>query len=99
MKAWTLATQAPIEARPLALTEIPDPHAGKNQIRMKVSYSGICRTDIHIAEGDLPLKKGTMEKISQTTQELLIQRDYQPTMWMIFVRMEKGTYGLLLPEG
>jgi propanol-preferring alcohol dehydrogenase len=57
LKVWTLTTQAPIEEKPLKLNEIPDPQVGDHEIRMKVSYSGICRTDIHIAEGDLPMKK------------------------------------------
>lgn len=57
MKAWILTQQAPIEERPLILSELPDPQPGEHDIRIAVSYSGICRTDIHIAEGDLPLKK------------------------------------------
>jgi propanol-preferring alcohol dehydrogenase len=57
LKAWILTEQAPIEERPLTLTELPDPRPGDHEIRMKVAYSGICRTDIHIAEGDLSLKK------------------------------------------
>lgn len=57
MKAWILTHQAPIEERPLTLSELPNPQPGKHDIRLAVSYAGICRTDIHIAEGDLPLKK------------------------------------------
>jgi propanol-preferring alcohol dehydrogenase len=57
LKAWILTEQAPIEERPLTLSELPDPRPGDHEVRMKVSYSGVCRTDIHIAEGDLPLKK------------------------------------------
>jgi len=57
LKAWILTKQAPVEERPLTLTEFPNPRPGEHEIRMKVSYSGICRTDIHIAEGDLPLMK------------------------------------------
>jgi propanol-preferring alcohol dehydrogenase len=57
LKAWILTGQAPVEERPLTLTEFPCPRPGEHEIKMKVSYSGICRTDIHIAEGDLPLMK------------------------------------------
>jgi propanol-preferring alcohol dehydrogenase len=57
LKAWTLTTQAPIEEKPVTFTDIADPHAEDNEIRIRVSYAGICRTDIHIAEGDLPMKK------------------------------------------
>lgn len=57
MRAWILENQAKIDEKPLKLVELPDPKAGLNQIRIKVLVCGICRTDIHIAEGDLPLKK------------------------------------------
>jgi len=57
LKAWILTQQAPVENKPVSLVELPDPQPSDYEVRMKVSYSGICRTDIHIAEGDLPLKK------------------------------------------
>ncbi len=57
MRAWILDKQAKIEDMPLRIAEIPTPDPSDNEIRIKVSACGICRTDIHIAEGDLPLKK------------------------------------------
>ena len=60
MKAWLLEKQAPVEQRPLRLAEIPTPHAGPGQIRIKVMACGVCRTDAHIAEGDLPLHKSPL---------------------------------------
>jgi propanol-preferring alcohol dehydrogenase len=57
MKAWVLENQAPIEDKPLKLLDIHTPHPKKNEVRIKVLNCGICRTDIHIAEGDLPLRK------------------------------------------
>ena len=41
----------------LGLREIPSPHPGENEIRIRVSACGVCRTDLHILEGDIPLKK------------------------------------------
>lgn len=58
MKAWILEKQDKIENKPLMLVDnYPDPEPGEGQIRIKVKYVGICRTDIHIAESDLPLHK------------------------------------------
>ena len=57
MRAWILERQADIKSKPLKLVKLPDPHPKENQIRIKVLFCGICRTDIHIVEGDLPLKK------------------------------------------
>ncbi len=60
MKAWLLKQQARIEERPLILEDIPEPHAGDDEVRLKILVCGICRTDIHIAEGDLALKKAPL---------------------------------------
>jgi propanol-preferring alcohol dehydrogenase len=60
MKAWILENQAPVEKRPLLLKELPDPHPKEYEIRIKNIACGVCRTDIHIAEGDLPLKKSPL---------------------------------------
>jgi len=60
MKAWILEKQAPIENRPLKLKEVPTPKPGAGEIRIKNVACGVCRTDIHIVEGDLPLKKSPL---------------------------------------
>lgn len=57
MQAWILEEQDKIEKKPLKLVELPDRQPEAGQIQIKVLFCGICRTDIHIAEGDLPLKK------------------------------------------
>jgi propanol-preferring alcohol dehydrogenase len=57
MKAWILEKQASVEERPLKLVELPTPHPKDDEVRLKVLVCGVCRTDIHIAEGDLPLRK------------------------------------------
>ena len=57
MRAWILEGQADVEERPLRLVDVPAPHPRDGEVRVKVLASGVCRTDIHIAEGDLPLKR------------------------------------------
>ncbi len=57
MKAWILEKQAQVESKPLTLVEVNAPHPQENEVRLKVLCCGVCRTDIHIIEGDLPLKK------------------------------------------
>jgi propanol-preferring alcohol dehydrogenase len=57
MRAWILEKQARVEERPLKLVEMPIPDAREDEIRVRVVACGVCRTDIHIAEGDLPLRK------------------------------------------
>ncbi len=60
MRAWILEKQAKIEERPLRLVEVPTPHAKDGEIRIKINVCGVCRTDIHIAEGDLSLRKSPL---------------------------------------
>jgi propanol-preferring alcohol dehydrogenase len=39
---------------PLAWTELPDRQPGPNEIRVKVLACGVCRTDLHVVDGELP---------------------------------------------
>ncbi|MCX7822534.1 MAG: zinc-dependent alcohol dehydrogenase family protein [Syntrophobacterales bacterium] len=54
MKAMLLKKCAPIESHPLLLEEIADPQPTDKEIRIKVEACGICRTDLHVIEGELP---------------------------------------------
>ena len=49
--------QGPVENRPLLLREVPSPRPERAQVLIKVSACGVCHTDLHIVEGDLPLHK------------------------------------------
>jgi propanol-preferring alcohol dehydrogenase len=60
MRAWVLHKQAAVETRPLLLQELPIPQIGEGEIRVKVYACGVCRTDLHVAEGDLPLRKSPL---------------------------------------
>ncbi|MCS7240308.1 MAG: zinc-dependent alcohol dehydrogenase family protein [Candidatus Bipolaricaulota bacterium] len=57
MRALLLGEQKPAEEGPLALAELPIPEPGPGQILVLVLACGVCHTDLHIAEGDLPLRK------------------------------------------
>ena len=39
---------------PLVLQERPDPGPGPGEVRVKVGACGVCRTDLHVVDGDLP---------------------------------------------
>ena len=55
MRALTVRAQAPIETAPLTLEERAVPAPGPGEVLVHVSVCGICRTDLHVVEGDLPL--------------------------------------------
>jgi alcohol dehydrogenase, propanol-preferring len=44
---------APITDGPLELVERPAPRPGPHEVRVRVLTCGVCRTDLHLAEGDL----------------------------------------------
>jgi propanol-preferring alcohol dehydrogenase len=54
MRAWHVEAPGPVTGRPLRLrdTEVPEPAAG--ELLLKVLACGVCRTDLHVTEGDLP---------------------------------------------
>jgi propanol-preferring alcohol dehydrogenase len=54
MQVWEVTTPGPIASGPLRLTDRPVRDPGPGQILVKVSTCGVCRTDLHLAEGDLP---------------------------------------------
>jgi alcohol dehydrogenase, propanol-preferring len=53
MRAWVVETPGPIDSGPLRSVDLPDPHPGPGQVRIRVGACGVCRTDLHLAEGDL----------------------------------------------
>jgi propanol-preferring alcohol dehydrogenase len=57
MRAMVLEQQKPVSELPLVLRELDEPRPAANEVRVRVSVCAVCRTDIHIVEGDLPLHK------------------------------------------
>ncbi len=57
VKILSLTTPLPVEQRPLASAEVDPPVPGPHEILVRVHVCGVCRTDLHIVEGDLPLPR------------------------------------------
>ncbi len=57
MKAMLLEFPAPISEDPLKMVELPPPVPGPGQVLIQVSFCGICHTDLHTVEGELPLER------------------------------------------
>src|SRR5579862_5034558 len=53
MKAAVLNVPRKIAERPLAILETPAPQAGPGQVLLRVRACGVCRTDLHVVEGEL----------------------------------------------
>ena len=54
MKAMILKDFAPIEQNPLELVDLPVPEPGPEDILIRVNVCGVCHTDLHTVEGELP---------------------------------------------
>jgi propanol-preferring alcohol dehydrogenase len=54
MKAMVLEHAAPIETLPLSMKEMTQPQTTEGQLRVRVSCCAVCRTDLHIVEGEVP---------------------------------------------
>jgi propanol-preferring alcohol dehydrogenase len=53
MKVWSVESPAPIDRHPLVRGTRDDPVPRPGEIRVRVLACGVCRTDLHLAEGDL----------------------------------------------
>src|SRR5690349_7262878 len=53
MKAAVLERAAPVSTRPLAIRDVPVPQPAAGEILLRVRACGVCRTDLHIVEGEL----------------------------------------------
>ncbi|MEC4890500.1 MAG: zinc-dependent alcohol dehydrogenase family protein [Nitrospira sp.] len=54
MKAMVLDRAGDVSTDPLQLRDLPMPVPGAGQVLVKVQVCGVCRTDLHVIEGELP---------------------------------------------
>jgi propanol-preferring alcohol dehydrogenase len=58
MRAWVVSGPRPIDQSPLALVARPVPVPARGEVLVRVRACGVCRTDLHLAEGDLAPRRG-----------------------------------------
>jgi len=54
MTAWQVVRPGPMATRPLRRATLPVPTPGPGEVLVRVEACAVCRTDLHVAEGDLP---------------------------------------------
>ena len=57
MRAWVVGEPGPLAGGPLELTELPVPDPAPGEVLVRVLTCGVCRTDLHVATGDLPVHR------------------------------------------
>ena len=81
MKACVLRAPAKIETNPLEFVDVAAPTPDKDEVLVRVHACGVCRTDLHVIEGELPPRKspvipghqvvGIVEKQGENMQRFL----------------------------
>jgi propanol-preferring alcohol dehydrogenase len=71
MKAAVLTSPQPIAQRPLKIAEIGVPEPQPGHVLLRVRACGVCRTDLHIVEGELPPKQPRMIPGHQIVGEVI----------------------------
>jgi propanol-preferring alcohol dehydrogenase len=82
MKACLLPAPARIETNPLQFTDVPVPNPAKGEVLIRVRACGVCRTDLHVIEGELKPQKspvipghqvvGVVEKLGEGSRRYAI---------------------------
>ena len=57
MRAWRVVEPGPVAGHPLRFESVLLPEIGPNDLLVRVLACGVCRTDLHVAEGDLPVHR------------------------------------------
>ncbi|HKC64088.1 MAG TPA: zinc-dependent alcohol dehydrogenase family protein [Pyrinomonadaceae bacterium] len=57
MRTCLLHKPAPVDERPLVFTDTTEPTPGDDELLVRVSACGICRTDLHVVEGELATRR------------------------------------------
>jgi propanol-preferring alcohol dehydrogenase len=82
MRAMVLDAAAPAESRPLEARDLPVPEPAPGEVLVKVRACGVCRTDLHVIEGELPDPRlplvpghqvaGTVEEVGEGVEHLAV---------------------------
>jgi len=60
MKACLLRQPAPVQTNPLELADVAKPMPAAGEVLVRVKACGVCRTDLHVVEGELPPRKSPL---------------------------------------
>ena len=58
MRAWEISDPGPISQSPLVMVERPMPTPSRGEVLVRVRACGVCRTDLHLALGELAARRG-----------------------------------------
>ena len=88
MKAAVLTSPNVILKGPLEIREVPRPQLKPGQILLRVRACGVCRTDLHIVEGELPPRCNEIIPGHQIVGEIAIP--VRPTFQLVLASASHG---------
>jgi propanol-preferring alcohol dehydrogenase len=71
MKAAILHAPQPVAEKPLRIEDGPQPQVGVGQVLLRVRACGVCRTDLHIVKGELPVERNPLIPGHQIVGEIV----------------------------
>jgi propanol-preferring alcohol dehydrogenase len=71
MRAWRLHQTAAADSHPMRLDDVPEPTPGLGEVLVKVRACAICRTDLHVVEGELPVRRQPVTPGHQVVGEVV----------------------------
>src|SRR5258708_5529931 len=71
MRAWAVHKPGPMATGPLVLLDRPVPEPGPGELLIRVLRCGVCRTDLHLAEGDLPPRRPDVTPVHEGVGEVV----------------------------
>ena len=60
MRACQLHSPAPVDENPVVWSEVATPEPGEAEVRLRVHACGVCRTDLHVIEGELGVRRSPL---------------------------------------
>jgi alcohol dehydrogenase, propanol-preferring len=71
MNAWQVRRPGPMSTEPLEYVSTPVPRPGPSELLVAVRACGVCRTDLHVTEGDLPVHRANVTPGHEVVGEVL----------------------------
>jgi len=93
MKAAVLTARGKISDRPLRIEETAQPQPASGQVSLRVLACGVCRTDLHIIEGELPVLQNSLIPGHQIVGEVVSGETQLPPGSHVGVSWIGGTDG------
>jgi propanol-preferring alcohol dehydrogenase len=94
MRAWRVEHPGPIVSGPLLLRDVPEPVPEPGELLLRVRACGVCRTDLHVAEGDLPVRRPGVVPGHEVVGEVLVAAGDFAVGELVGVPWLRGTCGV-----